>query len=373
MRIAILSCFYPFRGGIAQFNTAMAEELGKENIVKAFNFTRQYPEFLFPGKTQYVTADDEAVPTESTPVLDTANPFSYFHTVKKIKEWKPDVLIISWWMSYFAPSLGFVAGKMNRHCKVISVLHNVIPHEPKFFDKPLTKYFLSKCHGHITLCSEVTKDLIKLIPDAKFTELFHPIYTHFGKKTDRTEATKKLKIDSETKNLLFFGLIRPYKGLDILLQAFELLDDSYRLIIAGEPYGSFAKYRDMINSSKGKSRISLFPFFIKNSDVATYFSAADLTVLPYRNASQSGISAVSWHFEVPLIVTNAGGLKKIIEETGTGLVASEITPESICNEISRYFNNKEIQENCLLNIKTTCKKLSWKVFCKEIISFTNKL
>ena len=166
MRIALLSCFYPFRGGISQFNASLYLELGKENTVKAFNFKRQYPGFLFPGKTQYVTKDDDAVPIESEALLDTANPFTYGRTYRAIRDWKPDLVIISYWMSYFGPSLGYIAKRLKKHCKVISILHNVIPHEPRFFDAPLTKYFLSGCSGNVTLCDEVSDDLGKIMPNS---------------------------------------------------------------------------------------------------------------------------------------------------------------------------------------------------------------
>ena len=221
MKIAILSCFYPYRGGISQFNACLYGELSKSHIVKAFNFKRQYPEFLFPGKTQLVTDDDEAVPVESVSLLDTANPFSYISTYKAIRDWKPDLLIVRYWMSYFAPSLGWITRKMRKHCRVISILDNVIPHEQRFFDTPLTKYFLSGSDASITLCEAVSKDLLRMRPDADYAVIQHPLYSHFGAKLDREEATRKLGIESGKRNILFFGLIRAYKGLDILLNAFS--------------------------------------------------------------------------------------------------------------------------------------------------------
>ena len=259
MKIALLSCFYPFRGGIAQFNAATLEELGKKHLVKAFNFTRQYPSFLFPGKSQTVAPEDEAVPVESTALLDTANPFSWGPTWKAIRDWQPDVLLVSWWMSWFGPSLGYVARHLKPTCKVVSILHNVIPHEPRFFDRPLTKYFLDGCHGHVALCPEVAADLRRISPDAPMTTLFHPVYAHFGQRIGREAAEEILGIPHGRRNLLFFGLIRPYKGLDILLEAFRKLDDTYQLIIAGEPYGSFAPYQAIIDSLPGKDRIYLCP------------------------------------------------------------------------------------------------------------------
>ena len=373
MRIALLSCFYPFRGGISQFNASLYLELGKSHTVKAFNFKRQYPEFLFPGKTQYVTKDYDAVPIESEALLDTANPFTYRRTYKAIRDWKPDLVIISYWMSYFGPSLGYVARRLRKRCKVISVLHNVIPHEPKFFDAPLTKYFLSGCTGNVTLCDEVAEDLHRLSPKALNATIFHPIYEHFGEKLPRGEAEKALGLTPGKRNLLFFGLIREYKGLDILLEAFAGLDDSYQLIIAGEPYGSFDKYQRLIDSSPAKDRIRLFTHYIKDSEVKDYFSAADLAVLPYRYATQSGISAIAYHFEVPMVVTDVGGLRQAIGDCGTGLVAPKADAGSIVREIRTYFSDTNIKTLCISSIRAEKERLSWKTFCKRMLEFSDNL
>ena len=373
MKIALLSCFYPYRGGISQFNTYLYEELGKRHIVKAFNFTRQYPEILFPGKTQYVTADDEAVPVESTSLLDTANPFSYVKTYREIRDWKPDVLIVRYWMSWFAPSLGYITRRMKKHCKVISILDNVIPHEPHFFDAPLTKYFLKGSTGCVTLCEAVSKDLLKLSPDKKYTVIQHPLYSHFGQKLEREEAERRLGLEPGRKNLLFFGLIRTYKGLDILLEAFGKLSDEYQLIIAGEPYGSFDKYQQIIDTLPNKDRIRMNLKYIKDSEVKDYFSAADLAVLPYRSATQSGISSVSYHFEVPMIVTDTGGLKETIGDRGTGIVADECTPECILKEIHRFFSEPGLQEECIRNIRLEKERLSWNTFVLKLEDFIRTL
>lgn len=373
MRIALLSCFYPFRGGISQFNASLYQELSKTDTVRAFNFKRQYPGFLFPGKTQYVTKDDDAAPIDSTAVLDTANPFTYRKTYKAIRDWNPDLVIISYWMSYFAPSLGFIARRLKKHCKVVSVLHNVVPHEPMFFDKPLTRYFLSGCSGHAALCEEVAEDLRKLDPKARSVSLFHPVYSHFGERVPRAEAEKKLGLEPGKKNLLFFGLIREYKGLDILLKAFAQLDDSYVLIVAGEPYGSFEKYRKLIDSSPAKDRIKLFTKYIKDSEVKYYFSASDLAVLPYRSATQSGISAISNHFEVPMVVTDVGGLRQTVGDTGTGLVAERPDEESILKEIRKFFSNDNLRTLCVNSIRVEKDRLSWKTFSKRLLDFTDNM
>ena len=373
MKIAILSCFYPYRGGISQFNACLYGELSRTHDVKAFNFSRQYPEFLFPGKTQFVTEDDEAGPVESTSLLDTANPFTYIKTYRAIREWKPDVLIVRYWMSYFAPSLGYITRKMKKHCKVISILDNVIPHEQRFFDTPLTRYFLKGSTGCVTLCEAVSEDLLKMKPDARYTVIQHPLYSHFGQKKPREDAERKLGLKSGKKNILFFGLIRKYKGLDILLEAFEKLPDDYQLIIAGEPYGSFEPYQKIIDRLPGKERIVKVLKYIKDSEVSDYFSAADLAVLPYRSATQSGISSVSYHFEVPMIVTDVGGLKETIGDRGTGLVSEHGTPEAIASEIERYFADPQMAEDCIMKIRSEKERLSWSGFADRLIGFIGQL
>ena len=373
MRIAILSCFYPFRGGISQFNANLLTELGKTHDVKAFNFSRQYPEFLFPGRTQYVTPDDEAVPVESEALLDTADPFSWGRTARAIRKWKPDILLLRYWMPYFAPSLGYVARHMDPGCKVIAILDNVIPHERHFFDAPLTRYFLSGTDACITLCKEVASDLLELKKDAVHTVLPHPVYSHFGPKPERTASEEALGLKHGMKNILFFGLIREYKGLDILLEAFDRIGPGYQLIIAGEPYGSFSKYQEMIDASPFKEHIHVFDRYIRDSEVGLYFSAADVTVLPYRSATQSGISSISYHFEVPMIVTDVGGLKETIGDRGTGIVTPQCTPGCIAGAISNYFADADVQKACISNIKAEKDRLSWERFAQDLIRFAERI
>lgn len=373
MKIAILSCFYPYRGGIAQFNANLYLELGKGHDVRAFNFKRQYPSILFPGKTQYVTAEDEAVSIESDALLDTVSPISWERTARAIREWDPDILVMRYWMSWFALSLGHVAHRMKPHCKVIGILDNVIPHEPHFFDRPLTSLFLSQLDGCVTLCKEVDGDLLDIRPDARHTVIPHPIYSHFGEKMQREEAEKVLGIRPGFKNILFFGLIREYKGLDILIDAFRLLDESYQLIIAGEPYGSFDRYAAQIDSLPGKDRVYVFPDYIRDSEVKRYFSAADVTVLPYRSATQSGISSISNHFRIPMIVTDVGGLKETIGERGTGIVCREGTPECIAEAIRDYFGDPALPQRLREGIDRENARLGWPEFCKDFITFAESL
>ncbi|MCQ2142754.1 MAG: glycosyltransferase [Bacteroidales bacterium] len=376
MKIAILSCFYPYRGGISQFNACLYGELGRENDVRAFNFKRQYPDILFPGKTQYVTEDDEAVPVESVSLLDTANPFSFGRTLKAMSGFGPDLVIVRYWMSWFAPSLGWITRMIHKKVagvKVVSILDNVIPHEPHFFDAPLTRYFLKGSDGCVTLCNAVRDDLAALDPSKRTITLNHPLYSHFGERMDREEACRKFGLDPSKKTLLFFGLIRKYKGLDILLEAFRGLSDEYQLLIAGEPYGSFDEYAEIIGSLPGRGRIRTDLRYIKDSEVSAYFSAADLAVLPYRSATQSGISAVAYHFDLPMVVTSVGGLRETIGESGTGLAVDSPEPALVREAIERYFSDPEIAAACRRSIASEKERLSWRAFCERLLAFAGTL
>jgi len=370
VKIAILSCFYPYRGGIAQFNANLLTELGKKHQVRAFNFKRQYPGLLFPGKTQYVTNEDVAIKIESTPLLDTINPFTYISTAREIRKFAPDLLIMRYWMSFFAPSLGYVARHMNVNTKVISVLDNIVPHEKRFFDTPFTRYFLNSNPGHkfIVLSESVGEDLLRLKPDAKYIHLPHPLYNHFGEKCSREFAQKTLGTDPSKKTLLFFGLIREYKGLDILLDAFNMLDESYQLIIAGEPYGSFEPYQKKIDNSPGKARIHLYTRYIADNEVSLFFGASDVVVLPYKSATQSGISAISYHFNLPMITTDVGGLKEAVGKPGTGVVVDYPDSNLVAQGIRDYFE-KSNADFYVKNIQKLKEQLSWSVFAERLTGF----
>ncbi len=373
MRIAILSCFYPYRGGISQFNASLFQALEKEHSVRAFNFSRQYPDLLFPGKTQYVSKDDIATVIDSDRILDTANPFSYIKTAKKIREWKPDLVVMRYWMPYFAPSQGWIARHLSKGTKVISILDNVISHEPRFFDKFFTRYYLNSCDAFITLCNSVKDDLLDFKPDAEHLVSPHPLYSHFGKGVDRESAAASLGIDPQKKTILFFGLIRDYKGLDILLESFKELDGSYQLIIAGEPYGSFNHYQTMIDSLENKNNVTLHTRYIPDSEVANFFCAADVCVLPYKSATQSGISSISYHFEVPLITTDVGGLKETVGDRGTGMVVEKADAKYITAAIKAYFSDQQLKSKLIENIKLEKKRLSWDDFAQKLIGLYNKI
>ena len=349
----------------------MLAELGRDHVVKAFNFTTQYPSVLFPGKTQFVQEGDNASPVESERVLSTINPFSWCRTAKAVRAWKPDVLILRYWMSWFAPSLGWVA----RHagCEVVAITDNIIPHEPRFFDKPLTRWFLKGVDGCVTLSDEVAADLRALNASVPCRTLVHPVYSHFGEGMSKEAACKALGISSGSRNILFFGLIRKYKGLDILLRAFEGLPAEYRLIVAGEPYGSFDEYSQIIDASPAKDRISLFTRYIPDHEVASFFCASDVCVLPYRSATQSGVGALALQFGTPMIVTDTGALRASVEGRGTGMVVDKAEPDCVREGILSFFNTPGLRERCISNTAAWREKATWSGFCKDLISFTESL
>ena len=372
MKIAFLSTFFPFRGGIAQFNALLYRALEKENTIKAFTFKRQYPEFLFPGETQFVTPEDKVDEIPAIRVLDSINPLTYILSARKVKEFEPDIIITKYWMTFFGPSLGYVCKKLNRKAKRISVLDNVIPHEKRFFDGFCNRYFLNNNDGFIVMSDAVLNDLISIKPEAKYLRVNHPVYDHFPALINQDEAQKQLGLDPSKKTILFFGFIRDYKGLDLLIQAMEDLDESYQLVIAGEVYGSFEKYQLLVNQSKAKNRISLFNKYIGDDDVAIYFSASDVCVLPYKSATQSGITSISNHYNLPIIATNVGGLKETIHHEKTGLIVDVADSKEIARTINHYFNH-DYKSVFAQNIAIEKAENSWENFGKKLIEFSKTL
>lgn len=368
MNIAYLSTFYPYRGGIAQFNANLYRAIEKDHLVTAYTFTRQYPDFLFPGKTQLVTEADIADPIASVRMLDTINPLSWYHTAQAIKKTQPDVLLMKYWMSYMAPSLGYVAGSVkSKHTTVMTVVDNAIPHEKKFFDKAFARYFMNRNHKFVAMSDAVKNDILSIRPDAEVLLKEHPLYDHFGAIVPTHEARQKLGLHPDKKTILFFGFIRDYKGLDLLIEAFKQLDDSYQLVIAGESYGSFEDYQNRIDALPNKANCFPFVRYIDDFEVPLFFGASDVVVLPYKSATQSGISAIAYHFEIPIIATDVGGLKEIIEHGKTGLIIDQPESSLIAESIRQFYQLPA--ENWKLEIQKKKDALSWDAFAQSILEF----
>ncbi|MFH1049978.1 MAG: glycosyltransferase [bacterium] len=373
MRIAYLSTFYPFRGGIAQFNASLYREFEKNHDIKAFTFKRQYPNILFPGQSQFVTETDKPDIIESERVLDTINPLTYLSAPRVISQFKPDMLLMKFWMPFFSPSLGWTARTLKkRGVKIISILDNVIPHERRPGDMALIKFYLNQNHAFIVMCDAVKNDLLSIKPDALFTQQPHPLYDHFGEKKDKTEARRFLNLPEDKKILLFFGFIREYKGLDLLLGSVSKLPDDYLLVIAGEVYGKFDEYDEQIKSLEIADKVKKFVRYINDDEVPLFFSAADVCVQPYKSATQSGIAGISYHFDLPMIATNVGGLKEMIEPYGTGIIVDKPDVDLLTNAIKEYFIGDK-SEKLKENIKVFKEICSWKNLAKAIEELNNRI
>lgn len=373
MKIALLSTFYPYRGGIAQFGAMLYRALEDQHTVHAYTFTRQYPNFLFPGETQYVTDEDtqvDVIPAERT--LDSINPLSYRKTAKKIKQIQPDLVISQYWMTFFGPAIGTVHKSIGKDTKRISIIHNMIPHETRFFDKPANNYFLKHNDGFVVMSDIVQRDLLSLKPDAKLLRIDHPVYNQFGAIRNKQEVRKELAIPQDANVVLFFGFIREYKGLDLLIEAMALLPENTHLLIAGEVYGSFDNYSELIGQSSAKERIHTFNHYIADDEVTNFFSAADVCVLPYKGATQSGITAIAHHFDLPIIATDVGGLKESIHHEKNGLIVAEPDQNQLAEAISRYFseNLKEVYSEAIRKEKAAN---TWENFAEQIIEFSKTL
>ncbi|MCX7908681.1 MAG: glycosyltransferase [Ignavibacteria bacterium] len=339
MKIAYLSTFYPFRGGIAQFNASLLRSLSKYCEVRAFNFKRQYPKLLFPGKSQFVDKNDKVEAIETYQVLDTINPLSYFSTARKIKSYQPDIVITKYWMPFFAPSLGTVLKLLKKHTFNIAILDNVDPHEKFPFAQILNKYFIQQNHSFVVMSNKVLKDLLKIKPKANFILVQHPLYDHFGTQIEKEKARDILSLPKNRKILLFFGFIREYKGLDILLEAISLLPEEFFLVVAGESYISMDNYLEMIEKNNLQSKVKMFVRYISDNEVPLFFSAADVCVLPYKSATQSGIVGIAYHFELPVVATRVGGLHEMIEPFGTGIMVDKPDPNELAQKILQFFEH----------------------------------
>lgn len=373
MRIAYLSVFYPYRGGISQFNASLFRALEKGNEVKAYNFSRQYPDFLFPGKTQYVTSEDIAdkIPTER--VLDSINVFSFFRTAREIEKFKPDLLLIQYWTPITGPALGYVAKYFySRDIPVISLMANVKPHEKVPMQDIINKIYIRQNHGFVVLAEAVRKDLLEYEPEAEVFLHPHPNYEHFGSAMDMKEARHKLNIPEGSKVLLFFGFIRKYKGLDILLESMGRLGDEYHLIIAGESYGPFDEYDALIEKNGLTGRVCKELKYLRDDEISVYFSAADVCCLPYHSATQSGIVGIAYHFGLPVISTDVGGLREVIEPFGTGLIVPKPEPEAFSKAIRKYFEDK-ISESFRANVSSFREKYNWDTLARGIVDFAQKI
>ena len=306
-------------------------------------------------------------------ILDSINPVTYGRTANKIIKYKPDLVLLSYWMPFFVPSMGWVARKLKKQgIKVVSILHNVKPHEKRIGDSFLTKFFLNQNAGFVLLNHSSESDLLQIKPGAKYIINTHPLYDHYGEIMACDEARKELDIPLDKKVILFCGFIRDYKGLDLLIESMKDLPDDYLLVIAGEVYGDFKKYQEIIDNNNLQNKIKLFIRYIAEKEIPAFFSASDVCVLPYRSATQSGIAGIAYHFDLPVIVTDTGGLSEMVDDNKTGLIIEKPEPQLISGSIKKYFENNS-KEKFQPYIKEYKEKHSWGKLSVEIISLYNSL
>jgi glycosyltransferase involved in cell wall biosynthesis len=363
MNIIIVGTAYPYRGGLAAFNERLAGQFQREgHQVEMYTFTVQYPNFLFPGKTQFT---DDPAPKELkiTRKINSCNPCNWLKVGKEIGKKNADVVVFAYWMSFMAPCFGTLARqiKKNGKSRCIGLIHNMIPHEPNVLDKLFPGYFVKAMDGFTTLSEAVVKDIEHFDHKHKPKSWApHPIYDHYGTRLDKAEARKQLGIAADGKIVLFFGFIRDYKGLDLLIDAFgdlRLQDMGIRLLVAGEFYGDPKPYLDRIHSLDISDIVMLHNDYIPDNEVNLYFSACDIVAQPYKTATQSGVTQVAFHFEKPMLVTNVGGLPEIVPDGKIGYVV-EPNAQSIADALVKFY--KEEKETAFIEgVREEKKKYGW--------------
>lgn len=368
--VVIIGPAYPLRGGgMATFNERLARQFIADGYNTAiYTFSLQYPSFLFPGSTQYST---EPAPTELdiNVCINSINPINWLHIGNKLRKLKPDVIVVRYWLPFMAPCLGSILRlvKKNKYTKIVCIADNVIPHEKRMGDNLLTKYFLKPVDEVIVMSEKVLLDLKQFDATKPVKLVLHPLYDNFGEKVDKIIARQNIGINTNEKIILFFGFIRKYKGLDILLDALAILKNNnlanFKLLIAGEFYEDRKPIDEQINKLGLQNILILKTNFISNNEVRNYFCAADVVIQPYRNATQSGVTPLAYHFEIPMIVTNVGGLPAMVPDAVVGLVA-EPSAISIAEKIAYFFTlDKQI---FIENIKIEKKKFSWQKMVEAI-------
>lgn len=371
MKIALIGTAYPYRGGLAAFNERLATELAKDHEVTIYTFTLQYPDFLFPGKSQYA---DGPPPADLRIIrsLSSVNPISWWQTGRQVKKGGYDLAIIGFWLPFMGPALGTVGRLVG--CPVLSVVHNIVPHEPRPGDVAFARYYCGASAGFLSMTDAVEEDLKRFIGDKPSVVSPHPVYDHFGERATRATALARLGLDADYEYLLFFGLIRDYKGLDLLLEAFgdaRFQDRKLRLLVAGEFYTDRAPYDALIEKHRLTERVILRAEFIPDDQVADYFNAADLVVQPYKTATQSGVTQIAYHFEKPMIVTNVGGLPEMCPDGRVGYVV-EPDPKEIADAILRYLEHTDRAAMTAM-IKEEKRRYGWEVMVEKLLGLAERV
>jgi glycosyltransferase involved in cell wall biosynthesis len=373
-KLVIIGPAWPLRGGLSAFDEKLATQFTEKGIqTKIDTFSLQYPNILFPGKSQYTT-DPKPKDVNISVCINSINPLNWIKIGLKLYREKPDLIIVRYWIPFLAPCLGTILkiAKKNNHTKVISIVDNMIPHEKRMGDRLLTQYFVKTVDGFIAMSEKVKND-IKTFSHKPVSISPHPIFNHFGDPITKMEARTQLGLSQEKKIILFFGYIRKYKGLDLLIQAMSsesIKKLNIQLMIVGEFYEDASNYHDLVNSLGLQNQISFYSNYIPDGEVKNYVCSADFIIQPYKNATQSGVTPLAYHFEKPMLVTNVGGLADTVPNLKTGIVV-EPTTNAIVKGIENLY---ELGENHFIpNIIEEKKKYSWAQMTEKFLALYQQL
>lgn len=369
-KCVIIGPAFPLRGGIAQLNESLSQEFTKQGIENTiFSFYLQYPSFLFPGTSQKVASDrkgPEDVDIRST--ISSINPISWWLTVREIVKLKPDFVVVRYWLPFMGPCLGTICKwlKSKIGVPIIGILDNVIPHETRIGDSAFTSYFVKQCDSFVVMSSSVMEDLNGFDKVKPRKLLYHPIYNHFGEPVEKSLARKYLHLQEDLKVILFFGIIRKYKGLKLLLEAISKMENkaNVKLLVAGEFYEDRSKYDKLVESHRLENNVLIHAGFVDKHKVKYYFCAADIVAQPYLSATQSGVTQIAYHFDTPMLVTNVGGLPEMVPHGKVGYV-TDVNADSVATSLEEFFIEGKVEE-FQQNIQEEKKRFSWDFFASEI-------
>jgi len=367
-KVILIGPAFPLRGGIADSNHSLAlalQKLGHEVCVLSFSL--QYPSFLFPGTSQFdLKGIKPNLDIHTT--INSVNPISWIKAALWLRKQKPNLVITRFWLPFMGAALGSVLklARLKNKIPLIALCDNVIPHEKRIGDRSLTSYFLKANNSFLVMSKSVGKDISSFVENPKINFHPHPVYDQFGELQDKTSALKSLNLNPVKKYILFFGFIRKYKGLDLLMNALPTINENVELIVAGEFYESEQEYKQLVEKLGLSARVHFYADFIPQEKVATFFSACDILVQPYRTATQSGVAQIAYHFNKPILVTNVGGLPEIVPHNRVGYVV-EVNPTEISLAINDFYDNdKELE--FIENVKLEKKKYSWINMANQIIN-----
>lgn len=375
-KVVILGPAYPLRGGLAAYNERLAREFQKLGWqVSIYTFSLQYPSILFPGQSQYSDSPPPAG-LEIFVKVNSINPLNWLRIGQKIKKFQPDLLVMKFWLPFMGPCLGTIARmvRSNDTTRCIAIIDNIIPHEKRLGDRWLAQYFAKAMHGFVYMSAAVGEELKLFVKKQQPTKfVYHPIYDNYGFPVSREDALHQLNLDPKYHYILFFGFIRDYKGLDLLLKAMNhpgIREAGIKLIIAGEYYTAREPYDDLIKGLNLADLVVDCSDFIPDEQVRYYFGVADLVVQPYKSATQSGISQIAYHFEKPMVVTAVGGLPEIVPDNQAGYVVDS-EPEAIGTAILKFFRLNK-QAVFAETVRQRKHLFSWQAVVSAIIRVSGK-